>query len=152
MLPRNGHNKFHAPALGLTGLDKMFGELFGTLAAPQAAAPSALAGRSAAPAVDVYEEETRYVVEAAVPGLRGEQLTVEFEDGVLTLAGEWSSESEERHAQAVRRERARGSFTRELRFADRVDADGLTASLTDGILTVTLPKSAAAQKRRIDIQ
>ena len=151
------HPKFHSPGIALSGLEKLFGELLGTVGAVDGvgavvpAAKSALTGRAAAPAVDLYEEETQYVVEAAVPGLSGEQLTIEFEDGVLTLAGEWATDSEERRAQSVRRERARGAFKRELRFADRVDPDGLTADLADGVLTVRLPKAAAAQRRRIDI-
>jgi len=146
-------SKYHAPAFGglnVGGLDKLFGDLFGSLTTPPKGA-SALAGRSAAPAVDVYEEAAQYVVEASVPGLTREQLTVEFEDGVLTLGGEWSSERDEQSEQALRRERARGSFTRELRFSDRVDAERLGASLADGVLTITLPKAAQALRKQIDI-
>lgn len=143
------HPKFHAPALGFGGLEKLFGELFESVALPSP--KSMLTGRMSAPAVDVREEEAQFVVEAAVPGLTGEQLSIEFEDGVLTLSGEWSSATEAQREQSLRRELARGSFKRELRFHDRVDADGLSASLQDGILTVRLPKAAQTMRKQIAI-
>jgi HSP20 family protein len=152
------HPKFRAPAIGfaglpgITGIEQLFGELLGGVGAP-AASPgtSALAGRCAAPAVNVREEATQFVVEAAVPGLNSDQLTIEFEEGVLTLAGEWRTETDEQREQSVRREMACGAFKRELRFADRVDAEQLAAALQDGILTVTLPKATQALRKQVPI-
>ncbi len=95
------------------------------------------------PPIDVYETDDRYVITAEVPGLAREQVELALQDNRLTIRGVRSGgvpESDGRHYHQV--ERGHGSFLRTFEFADAVDQEGITADLRDGVLTVTLPKSA----------
>jgi HSP20 family protein len=106
-----------------------------------------LAGQHAtawAPPIDVYETEDRYVITAEVPGVPREAVDLSVRDNRLTIRGARSGgvpESDTRHYHQV--ERGHGSFLRTFEFADAVDQGGITADLRDGVLTVTLPKSAS---------
>jgi HSP20 family protein len=96
-----------------------------------------------APPVDVYETDDRYVITAEVPGIAREQVELALQDNRLTIRGSRSggvTESATRHYHQI--ERGQGFFLRTFEFADPVDQEGITADLRDGVLTVTLPKSA----------
>jgi len=96
-----------------------------------------------APPIDVYETDDRYVVTAEVPGVTREEVELALQDNRLTIRGSRSGgvpESAARHYHQV--ERGHGSFLRTFEFADAVDEEGITADLREGILTVTLAKSA----------
>ena len=96
-----------------------------------------------APPIDVYETDDRYVVTAEVPGITREEVELALQDNRLTIRGSRSCgvpESAARHYHQV--ERGHGSFLRTFEFADAVDEDGITADLREGVLTVTLAKSA----------
>ena len=96
-----------------------------------------------APPIDVYETDDRYVVTAEVPGITREDVELALQDNRLTIHGSRSGgvpESAARHYHQV--ERGHGSFLRTFEFADAVDEDGITADLREGVLTVTLAKSA----------
>jgi HSP20 family protein len=97
-----------------------------------------------APPIDVYETADRYVIAAEVPGLAREEVELTLQDNRLTIRGARSGgvpASATRHYHQV--ERGHGSFLRTLEFAEAVDQAAITADLRDGVLTVTLPKSAA---------
>ncbi|MEM7412595.1 MAG: Hsp20/alpha crystallin family protein [Myxococcota bacterium] len=98
------------------------------------------------PRVDFKETETEMVVAAEMPGLEEENISVSFEEGVLTLRGEHAAEEAETDAEGARHvETARGTFERRLRFHAEVDADAIKAVYKAGILTVTLPKVPEAK-------
>jgi len=71
---------------------------------------------------------------------------VKFSDGVLTIKGEKQEEKEEKKKDYYLNERNYGSFQRTFQVPDGVDSDKIEASFKKGVLTVTLPKSAEAQK------
>ena len=105
-----------------------------------------------APPIDVYETEDRYVITAEVPGISREHVDLAVQDNRLTIRGSRYGgvpKSATRHYHQV--ERGHGSFLRTFEFADAVNQEGITADLRDGVLTVTLPKSAAPP-RTIEIQ
>jgi HSP20 family protein len=104
-----------------------------------------------APPIDIYETDDRYVITAEVPGISREQVDLAVQDNRLTIRGSRSGSEPEsaRHYHQV--ERGHGSFLRSFEFADAVDPEGITADLRNGVLTVTLPKSAAPP-RTIEIQ
>ncbi len=105
-----------------------------------------------APPVDVYETDDRYVITAELPGLARDQIQLAVQDNRLTIRGERPAgvpESATRHYHQV--ERGHGPFFRVFEFADSVQEATITADLRDGILTVTLPKTAAPP-RRIEVQ
>ena len=104
------------------------------------------------PAVDIREEDDRYVIHADVPGVKPEQIEVTLEDGVLTLKGERESVKEEEADKFKRVERVRGTFLRRFSLPDTVDSEGVTARTEQGVLEVVIPKAAKAQARKITVQ
>ncbi|MBC8355187.1 MAG: Hsp20/alpha crystallin family protein [Planctomycetes bacterium] len=105
-----------------------------------------------APSVNFAETETGYEVSAELPGMKPEEVNVEFKDGHLWITGERKSESEEKGKTYHRVERRYGSFRRVIAIGNEVDADNVAATYKDGVLTVDVPKAAAAQPKRIQIK
>ena len=134
LVPRR---RTRTPALAWNHFDRVFDSFwkdFGELA--PVARPTSLK-----PRVDFKETETEMVVSAEMPGLEEENISVSFEEGVLTLRGEHVTAEDETNDDGVRHvETARGTFERRLRFHAEVDADAIKAVYKAGILTVTLPK------------
>ncbi len=100
----------------------------------------------AAPAVDFAETEKAYEVTAELPGMDEKDIEVKFADGVLTIRGEKQEEKEEKKKDYYLHERSFGSFHRALQLPNGIDQDKIQATFKKGVLTVTLPKSAEAQK------
>lgn len=90
------------------------------------------------------------MIEADVPGLRREDLEVHCTANGVTISGKRKVEVPSGY-KAHRRERTDYQFSRSFAPGAKIDADKATAELRDGMLTITLPKSAEAQPRRIDI-
>ena len=108
--------------------------------------------RQFSPAVDILEEYDAIVLTAEVPGMKSEDIQVHVENNVLTLRGARSFKNEEKKQNLHRVERAYGSFVRSFSLPKTVDADAIGADLRDGVLTLRLPKKAAAEKRRIEVR
>ncbi|MEX1128262.1 MAG: Hsp20/alpha crystallin family protein [Vicinamibacterales bacterium] len=103
------------------------------------------------PAIDVYETADRYVVAAELPGLTREQIELAMADSQLTIRGQRLARgAEDIHYHQV--ERGHGAFSRTFAFNDKIDVEHVTADLTDGVLTVTLPKVPAAPRRTIEVR
>jgi HSP20 family protein len=99
------------------------------------------------PAVDVVEKEKAYEITAECPGMDESNIEVKYSDGVLTIKGEKKEEKEEKKKDYYMSERRYGSFQRSFGVPDGVEADKIDANFKNGVLTVTLPKSAEAQKK-----
>ena len=99
-----------------------------------------------APAVDIVDKEKAYEITAELPGMDEGNIDVKFSDGTLTITGEKKDEKEERKKDYYLSERRYGSFQRSFGVPDGVDADRIEASFKNGVLSVTLPKTAEAQK------
>jgi HSP20 family protein len=106
------------------------------------------------PAVEVTEDDKMFKIMAELPGLEQKDIEVNLSGDTLTLKGEKRYEKDERGKDQHMSERAYGSFQRSFTVPESVDRDKITAELTKGVLTITLPKSAAAQqpKNTIDIK
>ena len=106
------------------------------------------------PAVEVTEDDKMFKITAELPGLEQKDIEVVLTGDTLTLKGEKRYEKEEKGKNQHMSERAYGSFQRSFTMPDSVDRDKITAELTKGLLTITLPKSAAARQpeKKIDIK
>jgi HSP20 family protein len=104
-----------------------------------------------APAVDLYEDKDTVTVQAELPGLKKEDINISLEDGFLTISGERKQEQKAEGAESYRTERFVGIFQRTVSLPSEVDAEKIKASYTDGILTVTLPKSEKSKPKQIPI-
>lgn len=109
---------------------------------------------AASPPVDLVERNGGYELQAELPGLTEDQIEVRLASGILTIKGEKSSERIEDADDYHLRERSFGSFQRSFRVPANVDADKIEARFDKGVLTVSLPKSAAAiqAERKIDVK
>jgi HSP20 family protein len=106
----------------------------------------ASADLTALPAVDVSETDKAYEITAELPGMDEKNVEVKVANGILTIKGEKQDEKEEKQKDYYRRERSFGSFERSFQVPDDVDGDKIEASFKKGVLSVTLPKSAEAEK------
>jgi HSP20 family protein len=106
----------------------------------------AKAAFSGVPAVDVTETENGYKVVAELPGMDEKNIEVKIASGMLTIKGEKQEEKEEEKQDYYVRERSFGSFERTFPVPDGVELDKVDASFKKGVLMVTLPKTAEAQK------
>jgi HSP20 family protein len=102
------------------------------------------------PAIDVRSDDDKIVFECDVPGLKHEDLEVTLDNHVLTIKGARKLETAS-DTQRVLLGRAYGSFSSVYTLPEGVDAEHMTAELSSGVLTVTVPKLAQAKPRRIAI-
>lgn len=100
-----------------------------------------------APKADVAETETAYEVTMDLPGTDPKEMTVEIRDGALWVSGERKEEKEEKGKSFHRVERHFGAFRRVVPLELPVDREKVTAQYGDGVLKVTIAKSAAESKR-----
>ena len=107
---------------------------------------------SFAPAFDVSEDETAITLEAELPGMTEKEITVQIDEGVLTVSGEKKFESEKNEKNFHRVERSYGSFHRSFTLPETVDAGKVQANAKNGVLTITLPKTEAAKPKLIDVK
>lgn len=106
----------------------------------------------AAPAVDVTEDDKAYKITAELPGIEEKNIEVTVSGDMLTLKGEKRYEKEEKDKNRYMSERAYGSFQRSFLLPEGVDRDKIAADLAKGVLTITLPKTAEAQKPQKKIE
>jgi len=105
-----------------------------------------------APALDVSETRDAVMVKAEVPGMESTDIHLSLQDQVLTLKGEKKLEQEEKEEHYYRAERTYGAFARAIRLPAPVDGSKVAATFKNGLLTVTLPKAAAAKSNTIPIK
>ncbi len=105
--------------------------------------------RFALPPVDIYEEEDRLVVLADLPGVRREGLSVQVEQGILTIEGRITHEMP---GTLVQREFALIPFFRQFRITEAIDPNRIRASLKHGVLRLDLMKAEKAKPRQIPVE
>lgn len=104
------------------------------------------------PAVDIHEEEQRFVVHADLPGVKPADIEITAEKGVLSLRGARNVEQRNDTGHYSRVERVAGKFVRTFTLPENVQTDAIKASFKDGVLELTIPKIAKVEPRRIEIQ
>lgn len=113
-------------------------------------AGSGFLGRGSIP-LDIQETDNGYEVEAALPGVRPEDVQVTVQDDTLTIRGEVKGQEERSGQNWITRERRSGSFYRSVTLPAAVDVDHATASFEHGVLRLKLPRSAQAGPKQIRI-
>ncbi len=115
-------------------------------------APSAAAMPALTPRMDVIETDKEFEITAELPGLEEKDVQVNVADNVLTIRGEKKAEKEEKDKDYHLVERSYGAFERSLELPAGVDADAIAASIANGVLTVKVPKPAAAQAKKVEVK
>src|ERR1700745_68730 len=100
------------------------------------------------PALDLYQNNDNLIAIVELPGMRKEDIEISLHDGMLTIAGERKSQTQAGD-QAERTERYIGTFRRSITLPTRVDANKVSATYKDGMLTVRLPKAEEAKPKQI---
>jgi HSP20 family protein len=103
------------------------------------------------PNVDILELPHELLVHADVPGVRGEDVDISFEDGSLTVHGKVKARQPD-ETDFLSREYGVGDFYRTFRVSEEIDPSKITAECRDGVLVLHLPKSEAAKPRKIQVQ
>ena len=106
------------------------------------------------PVMDVYEEKSDVVIKVEMPGLKKDEVEVSLTDTMLTVRGEKKEHDEVRDRNYYRSERTRGVVSRTIKLPADVNGAKATATFTNGVLELKLPKVAAATRkaRKIPIQ
>jgi HSP20 family protein len=104
------------------------------------------------PAVDVHDDGQALVLSAELPGVKREDVQIELDANVLTLKGERKLAAEADEGRYHRIERAHGSFVRQFQLPSNVDGTQIDAQLTDGVLTIKLPKKREQKSRKIEVK
>lgn len=104
------------------------------------------------PAIDVREEEGRYLIRADVPGVEVEDLDVTMDQGVLTLQGKRDTRAAGQDDGLRRSERVSGRFYRRFNLPESADSTDISADYRQGVLEISIPKQPEAQPQRIDIK
>ena len=102
------------------------------------------------PALDLYQNNDNVVAVIELPGMRKEDIEISLHDGTLAISGERKSEPSNGE-KAERTERYVGKFRRSITLPTRVNANKVSATYRDGILTVTLPKAEEAKPKQIQV-
>ena len=104
--------------------------------------------------LDVIERADDYLVVADLPGVTPEQVDISFEHNTLTVRGtrQWPFAGSDGELRVYSAERWAGSFERSVRLPEYVEGDRIEASFANGVLTITVPKAAAAKPRKITVQ
>lgn len=102
------------------------------------------------PNVDILEEKDELRLLADMPGVTGDSIAIDFEEGVLTIQGKVAPRKVE--GVELLQEYGVGDFYRTFRVSEQIDASRIQAEYADGVLTVHLPKVEAAKPRKIEVR
>ena len=133
-----------------------FGDVFddlmkGFLVRPVAAAEAGETVRRIR--IDVAEKDGEYKVLAEIPGVKKDDIQVDIEGDVVSIAAETRAEKDVKEGERViHSERYFGKVSRSFRLGQEVDQAKASAKYTDGVLALALPKKTAASAKRVTIQ
>jgi len=112
-----------------------------------------LPSRSTVPALDIVEKENEIVVNAELPGTKKEDVKITFENNILTLSSSEQKPAEVSEKETVLLKEIRNSgFSRSVKFGYQIDAAKISAEMSNGVLTVTLPKAEEAKPKQIEVK
>ena len=116
--------------------------------------PSSASNRAEhwAPAVDIRETDSAYVIHADIPGVKPDDIEVKVDKGVLTISGKRESLREEKDKTWHRVERNYGKFMRSFSLPETINEDAVDARYNDGVLEVEIPKAENRQPRKINVK
>jgi HSP20 family protein len=133
-----------------TQVDQLFDSFFGSMQ------PAGTMDALWSPRVDLLEHDQEFVLVADLPGMKQEDIDISVQNNLLTLQGKRVIEHEGPNGQNGHgyqyTERASGAFCRRFTLGAAVDAEHITATYKNGVLEVHIPKTAAAQPKRIAVQ
>jgi HSP20 family protein len=122
-------------------------ELYGALSGGTHPMPSA----GVFPLTNVTEDNENYYVRSELPGIKSDDLDIQVTEEGISISGERKIPEEGNNARYHRREREAGKFSRLISLSKKVDVNKVEASMENGVLKVTIPKSEASKPRQITV-
>lgn len=101
---------------------------------------------------NILDKENEYLIELSAPGLKKEDIKIELDNDILRISSNSENEKEESNDGYYRREFYKSSFERSFTVPKIADKNGISATMTDGILTVSIPKLKEEKKDNIEIK
>ena len=101
--------------------------------------------------MDLYRDGDNYMVAVDLPGVDPASIDIDVDDRTLTIRAERAAKVSQ-EVQWLSRERAMGTFARQLTLGHGVATDQITAEYTDGVLTLTIPVAEAAKPRKVEVK
>ena len=133
-------------------LNRFLDETFGPFATQSPVSEEPGAFTTWAPLCDIYETDKNIVIKMELPEVKKENISVTFDNNVLTITGERKAEEEEKGQSYHRQERSYGQFLRSFTLPPFVDTKNITAESKEGMLSVTLPKVEEAKAKQIEVK
>jgi len=129
-------------------LRKQMDELFGAVSGGTLPMPSA----GVFPLINVTEDTNKYYVRTELPGMESNELDIQVTAKSISISGERKIPVEGNNVRYHRREREAGKFSRLINLPGEIDVNQVEASMENGVLRVSLPKSEAARPRQITVK
>ena len=107
---------------------------------------------TAYPKVNVYEYDDKVGIVAEIPGLDKKDLSIDVEDGILTIAGNKHGLFDDTGAKILRRELKHSSFSRSFELGELLNGDKVKASFKDGLLSVEVPKTEPEKPKKTSVK
>ena len=104
------------------------------------------------PAINLTEDQDTYYLRAELPGVKAEDLDIQTTGQNLSISGERKIHAEEGNVKYHRREREAGKFSRIIALPAEIDSEKVKAGLTNGVLTITIPKAEKAKPRQVTVK
>jgi len=131
----------------ITPFDSLLNELFNDNFAPlKQAFGDDFFVRGSYPKVNVVDTDEAVVIEAAVPGMAKEDISLEIKEDVLTITGKSNQAAEYEGGSFIRREIKRSRFERSFALSDNLDRENIMASCDNGVLKMVLPKVSPEER------
>ena len=136
----------------LTPFDKIFDQLMDTTFPTFKEEVGVSFNQGAYPKVNVYEYDDKIGIIAEIPGLDKKDVTVDVEEGVLTISGDKHGFTESDGAKCITRELKQSSFKRSFNLGEYLDGKNVSAKFKDGMLSIAIPKKEPEQPKKHSVK
>jgi len=140
--------EFNRPFREFNRLRRQMDELYDALSGGTLPMPSA----GVFPLTNVTEDNENYYVRAELPGMKSDELDIQVTVKGISISGERKIPEEDANVKYHRREREAGKFSRSISLPGEIDVNKVEASMENGVLTATIPKSEAVKPRQITVK
>jgi HSP20 family protein len=148
LVPFGDTGAFTRPDFGLFGLHREIDRLFSEFA--QGIGPSGKA--NIVPNIEISESDKTIEVTAEMPGLERKDVEISIEDDTLTIRGEKKVEEQQKDKNVQHSERSYGVFYRVLQLPSGIDPSSVQATMSNGVLKITIPKPAKPEPKKIEVK
>jgi HSP20 family protein len=148
LVPSREPNALMPPGFGLFGLHREIDRLFNEFA--QGVGPDG--AKNIVPSIEISEADKAIEISAEMPGLERKDVEITIEDDTLTIRGEKKIEENQKDKNVQHSERTYGVFLRVLQLPPGIDLSSVQATMSNGVLKITIPKPAKPEPKKIEVK